>query len=252
MSYQSEHKRMKPVLDVARSLDIATNPHPSAIFEAGNGGFTVWCTPRDHPQGWKGISMVSGAFAKPCEYIGNVLWKWDEDRIVGLQLETSAHALSDQKPDEYCNMKEIPAGINRQSIFNRPEDMEWLKEKVTWLFETAGVPLPPFEYAEAPKPAHYVLAHFEAADDQYVVIVSPRTDPKTFCRPGYRLAITLEIGTAIDFPTDVILRPDDEFFEAEIEPDEGPLVEQYENAARVGDDSWLESAYEDQVSGWGE
>jgi len=27
------------VLDLARQLDIATNPHPSAIFEAGNGGF---------------------------------------------------------------------------------------------------------------------------------------------------------------------------------------------------------------------
>ena len=250
MSYQSEHKRMKPVLDLARSLDIATNPHPSAIFEAGNGGFTVWCTPRDHPQGWQGISMVPGAFSKPCEYVGNVLWKWDEDKIVGLHLETSAHALSDQKPDEYCNLKEIPAGINRKSIFNRPEDIEWLKEKVTWLFETAGVPLLPFEHGEAPKPAHYVLAHFVAGDDQYVVIASPQTDPKTFCRPGYRLAITLEIGNARDFPTDIILRPDDDFFEAEIEPDEGPLVEQYENAARLGDDSWLEAAYEDQISGW--
>ena len=252
MSYQSEHKRMKPVLDLARSLDIATNPYPSAIFEAGNGGFTVWCTPRDHPQGWKGISMVRGAFAKPCEYVGSVLWRWDEDRIVGLHLETSAHALADQKPDEYCNLKEIPAGINRQSILNRSEDIEWLKEKVTWLFQTAGVSLPPFEHAEAPKSAHYVLAHFEAANDQYVVIVSPENDPKTFCRPGYRLAMTLEIGNARDFPTNVILRPDNDSFEAEIEPDEGPLVEQYENAARVGDDSWLEAAYEDQISGWGE
>jgi hypothetical protein len=243
---------MKPVLDLARSLDIATNPDPSALFEAGNGGFTVWCTPRDHPQGWNGISMVSGAFAKPCEYVGNVLWKWDQDKIVGLHLETSAHALSDQRPHEYCNLKEVPAGSNRQSIFNRPDDIEWLKEKVIWLFETANMSLPPFVYEEAPKPAHYVLAHFEAADDQYVVIASPRTDPKTFCRPGYRLAVTLEIGNAVDFPTDVILRPDDEFFEEETEPDEGPLVEQYENASRVGDDSWLEAAYEDQVSGWGE
>ncbi len=27
---------------------------------------------------------------------------------------------------------------------------------------------------------------------------------------------------------------------------EGPLVEQYENAARLGDDGWLEAAYEDR------
>jgi hypothetical protein len=84
------------------------------------------------------------------------------------------------------------------------------------------------------------------------VIVAPTSDPTEFCRTGYRLAITLEIGNARDFPTDVILRPEQGFFEAEIEADEGPLVEQYENAARVGDDSWLEAAYEDQVSGWGE
>ena len=61
---------MKPVLDLARQLDIATNPHPRAIFEAGNGGFQVWCTPQDHPQGWNGISMIPGAFSKPCEYVG--------------------------------------------------------------------------------------------------------------------------------------------------------------------------------------
>jgi hypothetical protein len=33
MSYQAEHKRMKPVLDVARLLDIAANPEKKAIFE---------------------------------------------------------------------------------------------------------------------------------------------------------------------------------------------------------------------------
>ena len=57
---------MKPVLDLARQLDIATNPHPSAIFETGNGGFQVWCT----PQGRNGISMIPGTFSKPCEYVG--------------------------------------------------------------------------------------------------------------------------------------------------------------------------------------
>ncbi len=38
MSYYSEHQRMKPVLDLARQLDIATNPPPSAVFEADNDG----------------------------------------------------------------------------------------------------------------------------------------------------------------------------------------------------------------------
>ncbi len=142
MSYQSEHQRMKPVLDFARQLDIATNPKPEAIFEAGNGGFQLWCTPEDHPEGWDDITMNAGAFSKPCEYVGSVLWKWDDDQIVALEIETSAYALADQRPGEFCNLTDIPQGFHRRTIFNRKADLEWLKEKVTWLFSRAGVPLP--------------------------------------------------------------------------------------------------------------
>lgn len=77
MSYPSEHKRMKPVLDVARHLDIATNPEKKAIFEAGSAGFQVWCTPDDYPEGWQGVNMIPGTFSKPCEYVGGVHWQWD-------------------------------------------------------------------------------------------------------------------------------------------------------------------------------
>ena len=76
MSYHSEHLRMKPVLDLARKLDIATNPDQEALFEAGSAGFQVWCTPEDHPAGWEGVPMISGTFSKPCEYVGGAHWKW--------------------------------------------------------------------------------------------------------------------------------------------------------------------------------
>ncbi len=66
MFYHSKHQRMKPVLNLARQLDIATNPHPSAVFEAGNGGIQIWCT----PQGRNGISLLPSTFSKPCEYVG--------------------------------------------------------------------------------------------------------------------------------------------------------------------------------------
>lgn len=252
MSYQSEHQRLKPVLDLASQLDIATNPNPQAIFEAGNGGFQVWCIPQERPQGWSGITMNTGAFSKPCEYVGSVVWKWDDDKIVALAIETSAYALADQKPDEYCNLSNIPEGFNRRTIFNRDADIEWLKEKVTWLFAQAGVPLPPFEYEQAALSdiGPYLLAHYVSDEDEYVVIVSPGVSTEEFCRPGYELARTLEIWNAGDFPADVILRPDHEFQEMDTEPDEGPLVEQYENAARLGDDDWLEARLEDDISGW--
>ena len=32
--YSSEHRRLKPVMEAARKLDVGTNPAPDAIFEA--------------------------------------------------------------------------------------------------------------------------------------------------------------------------------------------------------------------------
>jgi hypothetical protein len=63
---------------------------------------------------------------------------------------------------------------------------------------------------------------------------------------------TLGISNASLFPINILLRPEGLGQDLDIEPDEGPLVEQYENASRVGDDGWLEAAYEDSVSGWDE
>lgn len=255
MSHYSEHQRMKPVLALARQLDIATNPNPQAIFEAGNGGFQVWCTPQDHPQGWSGIAMNSGAFSKPCEYVGSVHWKWEDETIIALEIETTAYALADQKPGEYCNLQEIPEGFNRRTIFNRDADIEWLKAKITWLFEQAGVPLLPFEYEQAPlsQIGPYILAHYIASDgDDYVVIVSPEIDPQEFCQTGYVLTDTIEVWSAGDFPADVFLRPEHNDAEPDTEPDEGPLTEQYENASRLGDDGWLDAAFEERISGWDE
>lgn len=251
MSYQSEHQRISPVLDLARRLDIATNPHPSAIFEAGSGGFQVWCTPQDHPRGWDGIVMIPGAFSKACEHVGSVLWKWDDDKIIGLQIETTAYALAEQMPDEYCNQKENPKGSNYRTIFNRVADIAWLKEKVTWLFETSGVPLLPFEYDQTSLPGArpYLLALYQAANDEYVVIVSPASDPRKFCRAGYQLVGRLEIGDAADFPVNVILRPNRDYLEAMIEEKPGPVIARSKSIGYTQEDAWLEAAFEDRVSG---
>ena len=252
MSYYSEHKRLKPILDRARQLDIATNPDPRAIFEAGNSGFQVWCIPQDHPQGWNGISMNRGAFSKPSEYVGSVHWKWDADKIVALQLEATAYALVDQKPGDFTQSRIISSGDSHRTIYNREEDIAWLKEKVHWLFAETGVPLMPIEYDPEPlwEPHPHILAHYASQADEYVVIVSPEFDPREFCKPGYEILHELAIWRAGDFPGDVVLRPGRNLLEAEVEQDEGLLVEQYQNASRLGDDGWLEAAFEDQISGW--
>jgi hypothetical protein len=240
MSYHSEHQRMKPVLDLARKLDIASNPSPQALFEAGSGGFQVWCVPQDRPRGWSEIPMHPGSFSKPCQYVGSVHWKWEEEEIVGLEIETTAFALADHKPDKY----------NRENIAYRADDIEWLREKVSWLFAEAGVPLPPFHVKSHEQSAAYILAHYSSREEEYVVILSSDFHPQAFCRPGFALVRTLGIGNASLLPLNLILRPEGQ--ELDIEPDEGPQVEQYENSSRLHDDDWLEAAYDDSVSGWEE
>jgi hypothetical protein len=133
MSHPREHRRMKPVLDAARKLDIATNPAPEAIFEAGSGGFQIWCTPDDHPVGWQDVPMTKGAFSKACSYVGSAHWGWNDagDRITHIWLSTDAYDLGDHE------------GQGRYAYHNRPEDLAWAERKIRWLFDQAGVPMLP-------------------------------------------------------------------------------------------------------------
>ena len=119
------------------------------------------------------------------------------------------------------------------------------------MFETAGVSLPPLEYEQTSLSEFepYLLAYYEATNDEYVVIVSPSSDPKQFCRAGYQLVCTLEIGNAAVYPTNVILRPDHEHLEAMIEPKPAPVIGQSQIISRAPEDDWLEAAFEDAVSG---
>jgi hypothetical protein len=110
MSYTSEHRRLSPVLAKARQLDIATNPSPEALFDALTAGFNLWCTPEDHPEGWEGIPLIAGAFAKPCGFVGTATWKWEDERIVAVSLDTDAYDLADQRP----------------KIFTRKPGGEWI------------------------------------------------------------------------------------------------------------------------------
>lgn len=130
MTYSTEHNRMKPVLDLARQYDVATNPAPEALFEAGSAGFQIWCMPDDHPKGWENVCMDAGAFAKPCSFVASVMWGWEGETITHLCLETDAY-----------DLRSIADRLSK--IRNRPDDVSWAKRKIRWLFEQAGVPCPP-------------------------------------------------------------------------------------------------------------
>ena len=146
MSYTSEHRRLSPVLAKARQLDIATNPASDALFEALIAGFNLWCTPENHPQGWDGIQLIAGTFSKPCGFVGTATWKWDNDRIVAISLGTDAYDLAGHCPQLFSRK----AGKDSISTHNRPEDIEWSRQKIHWLFALAGVLCPPIIVKQIP------------------------------------------------------------------------------------------------------
>ena len=138
MSYTSEHRRLAPVLVKARLLDIATNSVPEALYEALTAGVNMWCTLEDHPEGWDGIPLIAGAFAKPCGFVGSATWKWEGEQVIAISLGTDAYDLADHRPEIFVRK----AGADWFSIHNRPEDIDWAEGKIRWLFEQAGVPCP--------------------------------------------------------------------------------------------------------------
>ena len=120
---------MAPLLEAAREFDIATNPHPAALFEAGSAGLQIWCTPVDHPGGlWAQLEMDAGAFSKPCAFVASAYWQWSEGEqqtVTGIVLSTDAYELQD-------------AGLlEMRQIHNRPEDLAWAEEKLLWLWQAS-------------------------------------------------------------------------------------------------------------------
>lgn len=145
MSYVSEHRRMKPVLDKARELDVTESAAPDALFEPGNSGFLIWCTPDDHPigYGWDHARMIQGTYAQKCAYVAQIYWEWADDggddsdkKIVSINLSTDAYAVRD-----YWVSRGIHAQYNEYT--NTYLDVQWAIEKTRQLFELAGVECPP-------------------------------------------------------------------------------------------------------------
>ncbi len=144
-SFASEHRRMQPVLEMARKLDIGNNPAPEALYEAGSAGFQIWCTPADHPAGWEQVvsTFFPGAFAKDCGYVASVHWRWEGECIVGLNLSSAAYALADRLPQQFT-ASETRCDVNdKRTIYDRPDDLAWAKKQIHRLFKLAGMHTPP-------------------------------------------------------------------------------------------------------------
>jgi hypothetical protein len=141
------HFQLNQLLKVVRSLDIAHNPAPEALFDPLTLGFNVWCTPEDNPGGdWNRVAQhsIAAAFSKPCEYVACVFAKWDGDvkYITHFSLSTDAYALADHLPAEYTSGN-YPTRSDRKHIRNRPDDIAWAIKKTQWVFASASLSCPP-------------------------------------------------------------------------------------------------------------
>ena len=80
--------------------------------------------------------MVAGAFSKPCALVASSYWQWSEGAqptVTGIVLSTDAYELQDV------------GLLNGRQIHNRPEDLAWAEEKLTWLWQASRAegPMPP-------------------------------------------------------------------------------------------------------------
>lgn len=138
--------QLNQLLEVVRSLDIAYNPAPEAIFDPLIQGFNIWCTPIDNPGGdWSKITsqMIAAAYTKPCENVACAFAKWDEEigHITHFSLSTDAYALQDHLPNQYTAYKSLIAK-GYQSIRNRPDDIAWAMKKIERVFKKTEIACP--------------------------------------------------------------------------------------------------------------
>lgn len=142
-----DHFQLNHMLEVVRSLDIAYNPAPEAIFDPLLQGFNIWCTPDDNPGGdWQKVTkyMIAAAYTKPCEYVACVFAQWDEEvkTITHFSLSTDAYALQDHLPTVYTSYNRL-VEKGYKSIGNLPNDIAWAIEKARWVCTKAGLSCPP-------------------------------------------------------------------------------------------------------------
>ncbi|NSW52959.1 MAG: hypothetical protein HPY85_10675 [Anaerolineae bacterium] len=129
--------RLRPVMQIARRLDVYNNPGSQACYIPGQSGFQIAATPDDHPAGWDRVKITAPTTGqcRPYTLVAVVEFEMRDDEITHLLLTTAAEALR-ELDQRYLIQRDAGAYVNR------PADLLWARQKVTWLFHVAGVPMP--------------------------------------------------------------------------------------------------------------
>ena len=129
--------RLRPVMQIARRLDVYNNPGSQACYIPGQSGFQIAATPDDHPAGWERVKITAPTTGqcRPYALVAVVEFEMRDDEITHLLLTTAAEALR-ELDQRYLIQRDAGAYVNR------PADLLWARQKVTWLFHVAGAPMP--------------------------------------------------------------------------------------------------------------
>jgi len=132
----ASHDHLKSVIERYHAMRQAG---PLSRFTYSFGSIGIWCLPHNHPGGlWNSLDFnrhTTPTHPSGIEGLGNVypILDADEQIITAFVIKTKALPLNTQKllPDD--------------ALLNRPEDLRWVVEQLTWLWEQAfpGTPLPP-------------------------------------------------------------------------------------------------------------
>lgn len=129
--------RLRPVMQIARRLDVYNNPGSQACYIPGQSGFQIAATPDDHPAGWERVKITAPTTGqcRPYTLVAVVEFEMRDDEITHLLLTTAAEALR-ELDQRYLIQRDAGAYVNR------PADLLWARQKTNWLFHVAGVPMP--------------------------------------------------------------------------------------------------------------
>jgi hypothetical protein len=153
-------------------------------FSYDFGSIRIWCLPHNHPGGLWNVFDFSKYPASPnnpsrARGLGDVYPILDADghTITAFVIQTEALPLKNQDlgPDD--------------AILNRPDDVRWVAEQLTWLWEQAfpGTPLPPVSVTDwKPDPsdtedfADWVVTNAARAPGEPLSALPPAKNPRPF------------------------------------------------------------------------
>jgi hypothetical protein len=179
----SPHASRDHLERVVAHYHVTRQPGPLSRFTYDFSSLSIYCLPHNHPGGlWDSFDFTRSTNPNnpsQAEGLGTVypILDRDERTIIAFVIKTRALPLVGQ------------ALLPYDAVLNRPEDLRWAVEQLTWLWEQAfpGTPLPPIKVTDwKPDPsdaedfADWVVANAGRKPGEPLSDLPPAKNPRPF------------------------------------------------------------------------